>query len=238
MSYYETEAIILNVFPLAEADKVITFLTPHYGILKGVAKGSRKIKSQFSGSLELMSDVYMTFSHKERELVKIDKAELKKSYFYLVSNPSLLPSFTFITETILNLIPQGIQEEKTYRMVKACLETIEENPDKITLVEIYFGIWILKLSGYLPLWKECKNCKVNLLDSKSPFFIIDFDIFCASCQKTTTQIQLEKEHLQVINLALKAHPLAFVDFLGNYSLEKAKKLRKLIDKLLQSVTKM
>lgn len=244
-SYYETEAIILGSLPLAEADKIVTFLTPYYGILRGVARGSRNPKSRFSGALELLSNVEITFSHKERELVRIDRIELKKSYFHLVSDPSLLPSFAFMAETLTSLVPQGVREEKIYRMVKACILASETNPDRINLVTLYFSIWILKLSGYLPSWDFCKNCKKNLIDG-SLFVIQEFNAVCISCYKNSKISNFtinasvgtkafDKKHLQVLHLALNLTPQAFVEAMKTNSSNRPEELSEVIKRLLQSV---
>ena len=49
---YKTEAIIIKRVKLGEADRIITFYTPHLGKLQGVAKGVRKITSKLGGHLE------------------------------------------------------------------------------------------------------------------------------------------------------------------------------------------
>ncbi len=238
--------MILSSFPLAEADKIVTFLTPYYGVLKGVAKGSRNPRSRFSGALELLSNVEITFSHKERELVRINKIELKKSYFHLVSNPLLLPSFAFIAETLVSLVPQGVREEKIYRMVKACIQTSEIHPDKINLVKLYFNIWMLKLSGYLPSWDFCKSCKRNLADG-SLFVIEEFGAVCASCYENNktgdsainapvSTKAFDGRHLQVLHLALNLTPQAFVEATEMDSSTRPRELSEVTERLLRSIT--
>lgn len=245
MFYYETEAIVLSSFPLAEADKVVTFLTPNYGVLRGVANGARNVKSRFSGTLEPFSSVNVTFSHRERELVRIEKAELKKSYFHLVSKPLLLPYFAFIADTLISFIPQGVNEETTYRMVKACLETAsslnlpnaQSVPNEMKLLTLYFGIWMLKLSGYLPNWKYCGGCKKRFdEDYHLRIFINNFNAFCASCRRAEkASTSLNKEHLEIFRLALKLDPQNFIKNIEGNFLKEASHLHGVIEHLLHSV---
>ena len=44
--YFQTESIVLNLFNLGEADRIVTLLTPNYGIIRAVAKGVRKPNSR------------------------------------------------------------------------------------------------------------------------------------------------------------------------------------------------
>ncbi len=52
MGVCETEAIVLRTYKLAEADKIAVFLSQHLGIMRGVARGARRLKSKFGASLE------------------------------------------------------------------------------------------------------------------------------------------------------------------------------------------
>ncbi len=82
MSLIETEGLILKSYPLAEADKIVLLLTERQGLVRGVAKGAKRLKSRFGGALEPFSIVDITYFQKEeRELVSIRQIELKKSFF-------------------------------------------------------------------------------------------------------------------------------------------------------------
>ena len=52
MSLFETEALILRTYNLAEADKIVVCLSRSAGLIRGVAKNCRKLKKRFGASLE------------------------------------------------------------------------------------------------------------------------------------------------------------------------------------------
>ena len=52
MSLIETESIILRSYNLAEADKIVVLLTRDHGVVRGVAKGAKRLKSKFGSGLE------------------------------------------------------------------------------------------------------------------------------------------------------------------------------------------
>ena len=54
MSLFETEALILRTYNLAEADKIVVCLSRSAGLIRGVAKNCRKLKNRFGASLELI----------------------------------------------------------------------------------------------------------------------------------------------------------------------------------------
>ena len=57
MGLIETEGLVLKSYGLAEADKIVVFLTEEYGLVRGVAKGARRLRSKFGSSLEPFSIV-------------------------------------------------------------------------------------------------------------------------------------------------------------------------------------
>ena len=91
MGLVDTEALILRTYNLAEADKIVVSLTKSAGLVRGVAKGCRKLRNRFGASLEPFTHIHLTFYEKEnRELVSIRQTEILKSHFNLSSDPSVV----------------------------------------------------------------------------------------------------------------------------------------------------
>ena len=61
MALIETESIILKSYNLAEADKIVVFLSEDHGMIRGVAKGAKRLKSKFGSGLEPFSIVRITY---------------------------------------------------------------------------------------------------------------------------------------------------------------------------------
>ena len=55
MNILKTRGIVLKDYELFEQDKIVTFYTQDFGMLKVVAKGARKIKSRFSAVVQFPS---------------------------------------------------------------------------------------------------------------------------------------------------------------------------------------
>ena len=81
MPLRESEAIVLQSYPLGEADRLVSFLSRSIGRVRGVASGARRTKSRFGSTLERLSHVRIWFFEKEtRELVRISQTELIESF--------------------------------------------------------------------------------------------------------------------------------------------------------------
>src|SRR6476646_8363827 len=97
MGLADTEALVLRTYNLAEADKIVVSLTKSAGLVRGVAKGCRKLRNRFGASLEPFTHVDLTYYEKEnRELVLIRQTEILRSHFNLSSDPSTVNGMAYL----------------------------------------------------------------------------------------------------------------------------------------------
>ncbi|MCJ7804281.1 DNA repair protein RecO [Patescibacteria group bacterium] len=72
---YKTEGIILKRINYGEADRILTIFTKHYGKIRVMAKGVRKLSSRKAGSLELFNQSIL-FLVRGKNLDLITEAEV------------------------------------------------------------------------------------------------------------------------------------------------------------------
>jgi DNA repair protein RecO (recombination protein O) len=163
-----SEALVLRTYPLKEADLVVSFLTRDQGKLRGVAKRARKPKSPFGSGLERLSHVRMAYFQREtRELVNLDSCELIHSQFHLLADYSAGVALDFLAEVSEQLLPSAEPSEKFFRLLVAVLESLPA-PGGVWRGVTYFGLWAVRLSGWLPELHVCLSCGSVLDDPESP----------------------------------------------------------------------
>jgi DNA repair protein RecO (recombination protein O) len=220
MGLTETEALILKSYNLGDADKIVIMLTQREGLVRGVAKGAKRLKSRFGGSLEPFSVIDLIYFQKEeRELVSIRQIELVKSYFAEASNPNFLQKFAYLAELLTEFAPPSDPNERLYRMAKVCLETAAENPDNLESIVLYFELWILKLAGYLPDWQHCDDCKKAISSQADAGLQINFHLLCQSCQKIRNSYLISPEQRMIFTTAQKKSPSRFVEFTNDQQMD-------------------
>lgn len=191
MALFETESLILKTYPLAEADKIVVFLTRDYGLVRGVAKGAKRLKSRFGGGLEPFSIVNLSFFQKEeRELVSVGQIELIRSFFDAASEPVFLQKFAFLAELLNEFVPPHEPNERIYRMTRICLETASARPSALETVALYFQIWLLRLGGYLPDWGRCDNCRRPFADNENAALAANFHLQCTQCSPRRSNLNV------------------------------------------------
>lgn len=214
MPLHETESLVLKSYSLAEADRIIVFLTRDHGIVRGVAKGAKRLQSRFGSTLELFSTVNLEYFQKEdRELASIQRVDLVRSCFDLASDPGFLQTFSYIADLLTAFLPPHDPNEKLYRMVKACLAAADDNsPTTFASLRLYFELWLLRLSGYLPDWSNCSNCKRTLSADEPTDVQADQRLLCVECRRSRSNQIASGAHREVFQMVQKLDPKGFVEF--------------------------
>jgi DNA repair protein RecO (recombination protein O) len=211
MALYETESLVLKSYNLAEADRIVVFFTRDQGLVRGVAKGAKRLKSRFGSTLEIFSIVQLSYFQKEeRELVSIQNVELIDSCFAQASDPAFLDTFSYIADLLTEFAPPHDPSEKLYRMTKACLESAKADPGALVSLRLYFELWLVRLAGYLPDWTKCDNCRRSFEAGETANMQAHQQLFCQSCAKARGQ-QIGSSEREVFHSVQKLAPSAFVD---------------------------
>jgi DNA repair protein RecO (recombination protein O) len=212
MPLIETESLILKTYDLAEADRIVLFLTQDHGIVRGVAKGAKRLKSKFGSGLEPFTVVNLTYFQKEvLELVSIQRTDLVSSYFALASDPDFLQKFSYLADLLIESSPPHDPNETLYRMVRACLDAAAAGPTRLDLIGLYFEVWLLRLTGYLPDWKNCGGCGRSIGDAEPAVLGPAFRLICAACGRTRYSIQVEPADRLLLFQALRQSPAEFLN---------------------------
>jgi len=220
MALIESEGIILKCYSLAEADKIAICLTQEQGLIRGVAKGAKRLKSKFGGSLEPFTVVNLSYQQKEeRELVSIRQIELVKSYFEKAKEPLFLQKFSYLADLLLEFSPPNDPNQRIYRMTKVCLEASDDNLQILESITLYFELWLLRLGGFLPDWEACQECKRQLDKSETASIQINFQLLCGNCRKTKTNQIINPKQRELFNTAQKLSPERFVEFSSEFGEE-------------------
>ena len=210
MTFVETDSIVLKTYNLAEADKIAVFLTEDHGMVRGVAKGAKRLKSRFGSGLEPFTIIHLTYRQKEStELVGIEKTELISSYFASAGDPNFLQRFAYLGELLITFSPPHDPNPRLYRMVRACLQAAAVNTAHLLAISVYSEIWLLKLAGYLPDWDRCYRCKRVLNDSDAANVGSNFYLHCSNCVKYASDMTVNPRHRGLFTAALRLPPGEF-----------------------------
>ena len=149
MPLYSADALILRTYKLAEADRIVVFLTRDRGKKRGVAKGARRQKSNFVGALEPLTHARVAYFEKERrELVSLNYSE---PYCSALSGGTLeaLGCVGYFAELIDEWAAESHEDERLYRLGVSMVESLTAGVPAEPLSR-YFEFWLLSLQGVYP----------------------------------------------------------------------------------------
>ena len=125
---YKATGINLKGMPLGEADRLVTILTPEFGLIRAVAPGARKHQSRLRGRSELFV-VNELLLAKGRSLDKITQAETIESYPGLSRDLGKLVASQYLAELVLCLAASEQAQPELYQLLNEHLRRIERLAD-------------------------------------------------------------------------------------------------------------
>ena len=184
MPLHESEAIVLQRYPLGEADRLVSFLSRSMGRVRGVAAGSRKTKSRFGSTLEKLSYVKIWFFEREsRDLVRISQCEMIESFLDIFRDYPSSVAVTLFTEIIEAVLPEREASDANFRLLLLAAQTVK-NTGKAEIPLAYFTLWTVKLGGWLPALDRCAFCGSVLADDAAAYIAPSASAAaCAKCRK-------------------------------------------------------
>lgn len=180
MSLLTTPAIVLGSIKLGEADKLVTFFTAKKGKLKGVAKGSRRVKSRFGASLEPFTHCNLVIFEKPGDkLARVNQSDIVHSFQKLRENWAEIHLASHMAHLVQRMTPEGEQNLLVYRLLLEGLTFLERgaDPDLSTLL---FVVRLVSFSGYQPRWDRCLKCH-RPMGERIYFSPADGGTVCTQC---------------------------------------------------------
>jgi DNA repair protein RecO (recombination protein O) len=158
VTLFTSEALLLDVLDLQDRDRIVTFLTREHGKKKGVAQGARTKHSRFSGQLQPLSKVQVTWYEKEgRELGRISSVETVRPAHRLQEDLEGILLGSYLADHLLEIAQENEPSDLFFRLLDSTLEALLAGVDR-DLAARYFEVWVLRLAGVFPSLQECPVC--------------------------------------------------------------------------------
>ena len=164
MPLYTADALVLRTYKLAEADRIVVFLTRDRGKKRGVAPHARRTRSRFTGALEPLTEVRVAYFEKERrELVSLNYAETVRSPL-AAANPESLVYSHYFAELIDAWAADADPDERLFRLGCSVLDALATGVPADALAR-YFECWLLRLQGVYPTDMALSRGAIAFIDA-------------------------------------------------------------------------
>lgn len=174
------EAFVLGVQDLQERDRIVDLFSRHHGRRRAVARGSRTRHSRFAGQLQLLSLVRVDWWEREgRDLGRLEAVEIVRPAKWIDHGLEEMLLAFYLAEHVAIFAPEGHVDDPLFRLLDTVTQALDAGCHR-ELATAYFEVWILRLAGISPSWRECAACGAELTTSAS--LVGDLDaLVCGSC---------------------------------------------------------
>lgn len=144
---YKTEGIILKRVNLGEADRILTIYTKHYGKIRAIAKGVRKLTSRKGGNVELFNHLAL-FLARGKNLDILSEVQLINSFRDWRKDLARVGVGYYFCELVDRLTPDGQASRAVFELLKDSLGRISKQGlpelvrgfERSLLNELGFGV--------------------------------------------------------------------------------------------------
>lgn len=187
MSTFNDYGIILSSHDLGESDKILNIYTKENGLLRAVAKGSRKASSKFGGKIDQFSCCYFHFAN-GKNLSTVCDCEQINSFSLLRSDLYRLTNAVLFLEIVSNFAHEDEHDSHhVYDLLYESLNNLQKStvPYKDSII---FISNFLSLHGYKPQLDMCVHCSADVSKEPSPEEGIPYSsilggVLCKECSK-------------------------------------------------------
>ncbi len=188
MPIRKTEAIVLRSRDWSKSSRIVTFYTRLFGKVKGVAKGARRPKNKFGGSLEPFSALTLIFYEKEgRGLQIISECTLNESFQEIREDLSRMAYASYLAELVDRGVKGKEEAEGLFQLLFTSFRLLRGKVEPI-LVARAFELHLLKILGYRPHLTECISCRQKLEGKGLKFSPHQGGIFCCQCGNSHKEV--------------------------------------------------
>lgn len=183
---------MLRTIEFSETSLIVTLLTRDLGRISALAKGARRLKGPFEGSLDLLSVCQIVLIAKAGDRLDL-LTESKLRRRFRGGDRSLQRTYAgyYVAETLRYWLDDDEPHEELFHLTLAALGLIDgEGPVAETLLA--YDCQCLRLLGHAPSTRRCTVCDaiVHRERAKVPFSLDGGGIVCDRCRVTQSYLRL------------------------------------------------
>jgi DNA repair protein RecO (recombination protein O) len=159
---HRTRALVLRTFDQGESDRVVHLYTEALGRISAIAKGARRSKRRFPGTLEILSVVDARLVDPPRaQLARLEGAKLVRAYEGIPARLGRYAIACQFLELLNRATPERQAQPELFQFACGVLDVLDgETPDLLLAVLVLAKT--LARIGYRPQLVRCALCATDL----------------------------------------------------------------------------
>jgi DNA repair protein RecO (recombination protein O) len=188
-----THVLVLRRRDVADADRLLTVLTPNEGKIELLAKGVRKTVSRKAGHLEPFTHAHVMVAH-ARTWDIITEASTVESFRHLRDNLDAIGQAAYIGELVDSFSDSGDENRPLWELTLFCLRQLDDaagasgGPLPPNLLR-WFDLHLLSLAGFQPQFFHCLACDSEIQPGVNFFSLGEGGVFCPRCGPLRSDVE-------------------------------------------------
>lgn len=186
-----THVLILRRRDVADADRLLTVLTPGEGKIELLAKGVRKTISRKAGHLEPFTHAHVMVAQ-ARTWDIITEATTVESFRHLRDNLDAIGQAAYIGELVDAFSDSGDENRPLWELALFALRELDtavaagEVPSNLLR---WFDLHLLSLAGFQPQLFHCLACDDAIQPGANFFSLDEGGVFCPNCGSLRSDVE-------------------------------------------------
>lgn len=234
MSTEKSDAIVIRQADFSESSRVLTLFSRDYGKISCLAKGVKRLKTAFEGSLDLLSECRVVFIHKSSGLDILTEAQLIRRFQPSPKSLIHLYGGYYIAELLNGLTEDSDPHPELYQAAVYALHSLS-SPSPPDAAVFRFELMLLQEIGQLPDFDTCTICHSPIILQDQPrFWVSESGLICSRCGHSEYQhTEIQSGAIAVLRKLLTGNETSLNRL--SISEQQRKDLRKLLTSAISSI---
>ena len=150
------EGIVVSEIDYKESSKIINILTPDYGIVGFIARGTKQVKNKLSGVTSKLTYGFFHVNYKEKGLSALIEVDVIDNFKNIRRDIGMMSYALYLLE-LADRVYKHDNDIQIYNLLIASLKKIDEGFNYKVITNI-FELKMLDFLGIRPVIDECVNC--------------------------------------------------------------------------------
>jgi DNA repair protein RecO (recombination protein O) len=180
-------ALVVRTTDWSETSRICTLWTRELGKVRGLAKGGRRLKSNFEVALDLLTVCSIVFLRKSSGgLDLLTEAQVVERFPRLRTDLAALYAAYYVAELLADWTEDYDPHPALFDEAVATLRELGSQPQKTGLRLARFELVLLRELGYRPVLESCIGCGKSIGEAgegkRLAFSAAQGGMVCADCQ--------------------------------------------------------
>lgn len=199
---YRTHAVVLRRRDYADADRILTVLTPSMGKKEVIAHGVRKTSSRKAGHLELFAHSSLMVAH-GRTWDVVTEAVTVESFRHLRDSLDQIGQASYLAELVDRFTEIDNENEPVWELLLIALRELDAHAAEpvfdVRVLLRWFELHLLSVTGFQPQLFHCLNCDKPLEPVTNYFSLQAGGVLCPQCAEAAPDAEpIEVDVLKVL----------------------------------------